>query len=99
MEVLLPAPLGPRQPKTSPRRTFSVSPRTATLPSKTLRRRAVEMASSATCSGGCSAADGSSPGGSISGLRLTEKRGLIYLGLRLAEKRGLIHSRVEATGL
>jgi hypothetical protein len=44
MEVLLPAPLGPRKPKISPRRTWSERPRTAVLEPKSLRRLVVSMA-------------------------------------------------------
>src|SRR5262249_46323965 len=45
-EVLLPAPFGPRKPKTSPRGTSRVRFRTATLPPKTLRSPRVRMARS-----------------------------------------------------
>ncbi len=38
IDVLLPAPFGPRKPKISPRRTVSERSRTATLSPKTLRK-------------------------------------------------------------
>src|SRR6516162_9339912 len=44
MEVLLPAPFGPRKPKISPRRTWRERPRTATFEPKTLLRPWVSMA-------------------------------------------------------
>src|ERR1051326_5849166 len=45
-DVLLPAPFGPRKPKTSPRGTSRVRFRTATFPSKTLRSPRIWMARS-----------------------------------------------------
>jgi hypothetical protein len=44
IEVLLPAPFGPRKPKISPRRTVKERLRTATLFPKTLRKSCVRMA-------------------------------------------------------
>src|SRR5579863_7337248 len=44
IEVLLPAPFGPRKPKISPRGTVKVKSRTATLPPKTLRKFCVRTA-------------------------------------------------------
>ena len=44
IEVLLPAPFGPRKPKISPRGTVRVKSRTATLPPKTLRKFCVRTA-------------------------------------------------------
>src|SRR5262249_27692452 len=45
-EVLLPAPFGPKSPKTSPRRTSRVRLRTATLPPKVFRSPRARMAKS-----------------------------------------------------
>lgn len=44
IEVLFPAPLGPRNPKISPRRTCRFRLRTATLLPKVFRRLCVSMA-------------------------------------------------------
>src|SRR2546429_9715431 len=52
MEVLFPAPFGPRKPKISPHRTLSERLRTATFLPYTLRKFCVSMAKpSALCSG------------------------------------------------
>ena len=48
MEVLFPAPLGPRNPKISPRRTESVRSRTAGRPPNSFRRLRASMARSGT---------------------------------------------------
>ena len=43
--VVLPAPLGPRKPKTSPAATSKLTPRTASISSKDLRRSSTSIAS------------------------------------------------------
>jgi len=45
MAVVLPAPLGPKKPNTSPRSTLNVRSATATLSPKTLRRPRASIAS------------------------------------------------------
>jgi hypothetical protein len=42
--VVLPAPLGPRKPNTSPAATSKLTPRTASIASKDLRRSSTSMA-------------------------------------------------------